>query len=181
MKNKQAINLYNKNYRSENNKKKGGLLCPYCNYYAVSLGNHIYKSHGITAKEYREIIGIDRRGRLTADCYHNQKSIQSTEAMTDDKKNKLREVGKHTAEWRRGKTQYKSKESLDRMIATGHKYKKLLELGRCTESALKAVATKKKNGYQWPKHSENKNTLKKIKKSLLIHHFNKKLKEIEST
>lgn len=52
--------------------ENGGVECPICNLFFKSLGNHVYKSHKITAIDFRRSYGMYRKEKLTCEEKRNK-------------------------------------------------------------------------------------------------------------
>ena len=70
---KQKRKFYSQKRNSEKAKKNGGIKCPWCNYYYISLGSHAFAGHNITAFNFRKENNWNKNHRLTADEYHQNR------------------------------------------------------------------------------------------------------------
>lgn len=93
--------------------EKGKIICHICGKAFYKLGNHIYYSHHITAKEYKEEFELRYNIKLTSQEYQK---VMRQHAFNNDMDKNLKKWGKNTR-FKRGKGQSRrvsSQEILER-------------------------------------------------------------------
>ena len=76
----------------------GGLQCPFCFKYFISLGNHVTASHRMTAKQFRMNQGYRHDRSLVAEFKRQEyveRGLENSRKLPDDHMKKMHEKNHH--------------------------------------------------------------------------------------